>query len=138
MWDYVIIHNIILDSIIVSIGCGFIFYRIKRVSIYSSEWLNAVNVWLSLIIYVCIDCHFFKPSSELRTYSIINTFSLVLKKCIKLLCLLTLQSTWLSDVIYKRTNISIVKYLWCKMCKVIWITVNYWNNYMYVSVRSPS
>ena len=27
----------------------------------------------------------------------------------------------ISDVIYKRTNISIVKYLWCKMCKVIWI-----------------
>ena len=33
-------HSVILNSIIVSIGCGFIFYRIKHVFIYSSEWLH--------------------------------------------------------------------------------------------------
>ena len=40
----IIIIIIILDSITVSIGCGFIFYRIKHVSIYSSEWLHEQTV----------------------------------------------------------------------------------------------
>ena len=44
LWHHYNYHNIILDSIIVSIGCGFIFYRIKRVSIYSSEWLHEQTV----------------------------------------------------------------------------------------------